>query len=119
MKTKSFLIFTVCCLLALALTGCGDGRVESAASKLGDDISNTVSRIESALDPDDGESSGFPDEDEKSSIPDYESSQGGGINSGDEDIVNGTESDGQVSSDVSGDDSSAADDSSSERTKDL
>lgn len=120
MKTKSFLIFSACCLMALMFTGCGNGKVESAASKLGDDISNTVSRVESALDPDhDDNSSGFPDEDEKSSMPDYSSSQGGGINSGDDDIENGTESDGQVSSDVSGLDDGSSADSSSERTKDL
>ena len=111
MKTKSFLIFSACCLMALMLTGCGNGKVESAASKLGDDISNTVSRVESALDPD--------HDDNSSGMPDYSSSQGGGINSGDDDIENGTESDGQVSSDVSGLDDGSSADSSSERTKDL
>ena len=121
MKTKSFLIFTACCLMALALGGCGDGRVESAASKLRDDMDGIVSSVESALDPDD--SSGFPDEKDQSSMPDYESSQGGGVNSGADDIENGTESGaGSGLDDESGLESasSAVDESeSSERTKDL
>lgn len=98
MKTNRFFIFAVCCLLTLALAGCGNGQVgdtvSQMASQLGDDISGAVSRVESALDgtPNDN-SSGFPDEDEISSMPNYASSQGGGINSGDDNIVNGTESD--------------------------
>lgn len=78
--------------MALALTGCGDGKVQSAASKVADDVSNAVSRVESALDPDHNASSGFPDDEERSSMPDYSSSQGGGVNSGSSDLENGTES---------------------------
>ena len=77
MKTKRFLIFAACCFLAAALTGCGDGKVQSTVSKIGDDVSNAVSRVESALDPDDNVSSGVPDEDEQSSMPGYTSSQNG------------------------------------------
>lgn len=120
MKTKRFFIFAACCLLALTLAGCGNGRVESTVSRLGDDISNTVSRVESALDPDDNISSGFPDEDEISSMPDYSSSQGGGINSGDNDITNGTESDPE--SDIGNDSSdfeSGTESEVSESTKNL
>lgn len=91
MKAKIFSVFTACCLLAMA--GCSDGKVQSTVSRIEDDVSNAVSRVESALDPDGDASDGFPDEDEISSMPDYSSSQGGGINSGDRDIVNGTESD--------------------------
>ena len=124
MKTKLFFIFTACCLLALA--GCSDGKVQSMVSRVSDDVSNAVSRVESALDPDSDTSSGFPDENDISSMPDYSSSQGGGINSGDEDIVNGTESD--AASDIDndsaiGDNSSSvesdADSEVSEKTKDL
>lgn len=124
MKTKLFFIFTACCLLAL--TGCGNGKVQSTVSRVGDDISNAVSRVESALDPDMDTSSGFPDEDEISSMPGYSSSQGGGINSGDGDIVNDTES--GIASDIDnnsyiGNDSSTVNgDASSEvssKTKDL
>ena len=118
MKTKLFFIFTACCVMALALTGCSDGTVQSAVSRLGDDISETVSRVESALDPDrDNSSDGFPDEREQSSMPDYSSSQGGGINSGDEDIENGTESDGYVESRIE-DDSSYLDDAESDVSED-
>lgn len=88
MKTKLFFIFTAFCLLAL--TGCGNGKVQDTVSRVGDDISNTVSRVESALDPNRDTSSGFPDENDISSMPGYSSSQGGGINSGDNDIIDGT-----------------------------
>lgn len=91
MKSKLFFIITAFCLLAL--TGCSNGRVQNTVSRLGDDVSNAVSRVESALDLDPDTSSGFPDENDISSMPNYSSSQGGGINSGDNDIVNGTESD--------------------------
>lgn len=118
MKTKRFLIISACCLMALTLAGCGDGRVQDTVSKVGDEISGAVSRVESALDPDSNGSSGFPDESEQSSMPDYESSQGGGINSGSSDIENGTESGGDISS--AGDASSHVDTSSArDKTKDI
>lgn len=100
------------------MAGCSDGKVQSTVSRIEDDVSNAVSRVESALDPD--ASDGFPDEDEISSMPDYSSSQGGGINSGDEDIVNGTESD--TGSYIEDDDESRlesrADEDDSEASKD-
>lgn len=113
MKAKVFLIFSAFCLLGLTLTGCGDGRVQSAASKLGDDVSNAISRVESALDPDDNVSSGLPDESQQSSMPGYSSSQTGDADG------SGTQSDGQVSSDIDGDESSAGDESAGGNTKDL
>lgn len=102
--------------MALTLAGCSDGRVQSTVSEIGDDISGAVSRAESALDPDDNSSSGRPDKDELSSMPDYDSSQGGGVNSGSSDVENGTESRGDDSSDgnASSDTSSAKD-----KTKDI
>ena len=103
--------------MTLTLAGCGDGKVQSAASKAADDVSNAVSRVESALDPDHDNSSGFPDEDEQSSMPDYSSSQGGGINSGDDDIANGTESD--LDSDLDSGLDSDLDSEASKNTKDL
>ncbi len=116
MKTKRFLIFAACCFLAAALTGCGDGKVQSTVSKFGCDVSNAVSRVESALDPDDNVSSGVPDEDEQSSMPGYTSSQNGDAGGMGSDTDSGLESGGQVSSDVSGlDEESEA----SEKTKDL
>lgn len=111
--------------MALTLTGCGDGRVQDAVSKVGDEISGAVSRVESALDPDDNRSSGFPDESEQSSMLDYESSQGGGINSGSSDIENGTESGGDISrgdDNVSSDFDTSSDtgtSSSADKTKDI
>lgn len=118
MKTKRFLFISACCLMALTLAGCGDGRVQDTVSKVGDEISGAVSRVESALDPDSNGSSGFPDESGQSSMPDYESSQGGGINSGSSDIENGTESGGDISS--AGDASSHVDTSSArDKTKDI
>lgn len=113
MKTKVFLTFSAFCLLCLALTGCSSGRVQSAASKLEDDVSNAISRVESALDPDDNVSSGLPDESQQSSMPGYSSSQTGDADG------NGTQSDGQVSSDIDGDESIADDESAGDNTKDL
>lgn len=118
MKTKRFLIFAACCLLSLTLAGCGSGRVESTASRLGDDVSNAISRVESALDPDDNASSGLPDESQQSSMPGYSSSQAGDPDGGDGGLQSGLESDGQASSDLNGD-SSTAGDESSRNTKDL
>lgn len=112
MKTKRFFIFAACCLLCLTLTGCGDGKVQSTVSRIGDDVSNAVSRVESALDPDDDTSSGVPTESEQSSMPGYTSSQSGDVSNRDDD---GDKSDGQVSSDVNSDLESEA----SEDTKDL
>lgn len=118
MKTKRFLIFAACCLLSLTLAGCGNGRVESAASRLGDDVSNAVSRVESALDPDGNTSSGFPDESQQSSMPGYSSSQAGDLDGVDSGLESGTESDGHVSSGADGDPSSV-DEENSRNTKDL
>ncbi len=120
MKTKRFLIFAACCLLCLTLTGCGDGKVQSTVSRIGDDVSNAVSRVESALDPDDDTSSGVPTESEQSSMPGYTSSQSGDVSNRDDDddesdAGSDTMSDGQVSSDVNSDLESEA----SEDTKDL
>lgn len=119
MKTKRFFIFAACCLLSLTLTGCGDGKVQSTVSRIGDDVSNAVSRVESALDPDDDTSSGVPTESEQSSMPGYSSSQSGDVSNRDDDTPSGDESgtmsDGQVSSDLSSDLESKV----SENTKDL
>ena len=46
MKTKRFFIFAACCLLCLTLTGCGDGKVQSTVTRIGDDVSNAVIRVE-------------------------------------------------------------------------
>jgi len=123
MKTKRFFIFMACCLLTLTLTGCSGGKdsISQAASRLGDDVSETVSRVGSALDSmmDGGESSGMPDEGDISSSPDYESSQGGGINSNDDSgITNGDES-GTVSGNESALDGEDASSEASKLTKDL
>lgn len=50
MQKKRYLMVFVCVLLALCLGGCGNDKAQSVVSKLGDDVSNAVSRVESALD---------------------------------------------------------------------
>lgn len=53
---RRFLALCLCLPVLAALTGCGDGKVQSTVSevvsRLGDDVSETVSRVEDALDGD-------------------------------------------------------------------
>lgn len=107
--------------LALILAGCGDGKVQSTVSevvsKIGDDISGTVSRAESMLD--NYTSSGI-DMDSSSMVsnPDYASSGSdreygsSGVNSGDwNSDPNGLNSDlNGLNSDLGNLDSDLADD---------
>lgn len=59
MLNKRYWIFFLCFLLALCLGGCGNNKAQSAVSKLGDEVSGAVSRVESALDSMlDGDASG-------------------------------------------------------------
>lgn len=118
--------------LALALTGCGDGKVQStvseAVSKIGEDIGETMSRVESGLD---GGVNSRTDWDNSSLVsnPDYASSGTdygngtSGVNSGDW-VTDGLDSDlGNLDSDLADDgivgrDESSALDESSGSTRD-
>ena len=54
MLKKRFILFALCAGLAVLLTGCGNGRVESTVSdvisKAGEELDDAVSRVESAVD---------------------------------------------------------------------
>ena len=56
MRKQGLILLALSGLLALLLAACGDGRVEStvseAVSKIGEDIGEPVSRVESMLDGD-------------------------------------------------------------------
>lgn len=53
MIRKKLLALALCAALPFVLAGCGNGKVESTvsevASRLGNDVSETVSRVESAV----------------------------------------------------------------------
>lgn len=107
-------ILALClCLPVLALlTGCGDGKVQSTVSevvsRLGDDVSETVSRVEDALDGDN--SSGWDDDSRLDDDSGLVSDEAGNLDS---DLAD----DGVVDEDRD-DDSTASRDDSSKVTKD-
>ena len=85
---------SLCLMLAAVCAGCMDGKVEStvsgAASRIGEDMGSTISRVESALDPDQGSRDpdlGSHDPDLGSRDPD----QGSHDPDRDEDFISGSD----------------------------
>lgn len=110
---RRFLALCLCLPVLAALTGCGDGKVQSTVSevvsRLGDDVSETVSRVEDALDGNDNSS-----RDSASTLEDNSGLVSDGAGNLDSDLAD----DGVVDGDRDDNDDTVSRDDDSKVTKD-
>lgn len=109
MIKKRICVFCLCLPILAALTGCADGEVQSTVSevvsRLGEDMNETLSRAESALESMDGIEtvSGLDNEDASGMESNLDSGLDNDLDSGLDSGLNGDDDYGNLDSDLADD----------------